>query len=82
MAGLDKLAHFFGYSVLGFLFAAPKKHSGTGILRAMGWIFLYAVFDEVTQPLVGREFDFLDITADLLGASLGVGVFLRTGPVK
>jgi len=48
----------------------------------MGWICLYAVFDEATQPLVGREFDFLDITADLLGASLGALVFLRTDPAK
>lgn len=80
--GLDKAAHFFGYLVLGFLFAANQEKSRRQLLKILGWIGFYALLDEATQPLVGREFDLLDIAADLLGASVGAVAFLRSGLAK
>lgn len=32
----------------------------------------YSLFDELTQPYVGRTFDWLDLLADFIGSSLGI----------
>jgi len=74
--GLDKVMHFGGYSLLGFLLSLYflSKHGSkkTWILRALGILAAYSVLDELTQPLVGRDFEVGDLFADSLGGFFGI----------
>jgi VanZ family protein len=36
----------------------------------------YAVFDETTQPMFSRVFDWLDLAADTAGVLLGLGLIV------
>jgi VanZ family protein len=63
---LDKVVHFGMYGVLAGLLALRLPAAKVAALVA-----LYAAFDETTQPLVGRDFDWLDLAADGMGALLG-----------
>ena len=36
----------------------------------------YGAFDEVTQPIVGRDCDFWDWVADMAGILVGIGCFM------
>ena len=77
--GLDKLAHFLGYSVLGFLLFAVRKPEDQALGKTVLILALYSLFDEATQPLVGRDFELWDIAADLLGATSGAWLFQKSG---
>ncbi|MFM8269277.1 MAG: VanZ family protein, partial [Pseudomonadota bacterium] len=68
--GVDKILHFSGYSILGFLLQINLKQKWNALLI----LLLYSVIDEFTQPYVGRDFEWLDIAADFLGSSLGVSL--------
>ncbi len=76
----DKLLHFTGYAAFGFLIAAwvsTKRVFGPrDFAKAFAVIFLYAIFDEVTQRLFGRDCEFLDMVADWTGGISGMSVFL------
>lgn len=84
--GLDKVAHFLAYAVLGLLLA----RGGLAWRMPIGWLVLfglaYAVTDELHQAFVpGRSPDAADWVADALGVAAGC-LFLyrlragRTGP--
>lgn len=45
------------------------------VLKVVGTIALYAMFDEVTQIPVGRKFEVYDCVADLVGALSGLAAF-------
>lgn len=75
----DKLLHFVGFTVLGML-ALWQNLTPTSLprLNSLLWIVLvvasYAAFDEITQPLVRRDCEFLDWVADSGGAVFGVAI--------
>lgn len=84
---LDKLIHFFGYAGLTFiaLFTATGKRLVQGRIRltsakrVLVWSFivlLYALADELTQPLFNRSFDGYDLIADAVGISIGQTLFV------
>jgi VanZ family protein len=81
----DKLLHFTAYGGLAFLLCLNWS-----LRRPLGWrqfaIVLallagFGAFDEITQIPVGRDCDILDWTADVTGATLGVGAFLLVSSV-
>lgn len=72
----DKVYHAVGFLILGFLTVWMRRRRrsaddwrvcGGGLIG----LLIYAVFDEVTQPLVGRSCEALDWLADALGAVVG-----------
>ena len=76
---LDKLYHFLGYTVLGFLVvrallnASPQFFFGSPWTAALLVVALYAASDEWHQSFVpGRSSDRMDWVADCLGSALGV----------
>jgi VanZ family protein len=79
--GGDKLAHFGAYLVLALLLATAWELAG-GVRTRRHLIFAwfavlgYAVFDEVTQTLVGRDCEFWDWLADASGAAIGLLLFV------
>lgn len=78
--GLDKLAHFAMYGVLGFLLARGWIASGWrgAWLLPIAVALLLGVADERRQRSVpGRSADVLDWIADVSGASVGVFIALR-----
>lgn len=81
--GLDKVAHFGMYGVLGFLLA--RGWSAVGWRRG-AWLLplliavLLGVADELRQrSLPGRSAEVADWLADLAGASTGVFIAMRMG---
>jgi VanZ family protein len=85
----DKIAHLFAYLVLGFfvfasMYGGKRSGSATGsaLLTALIVAGLCAFFGgviEILQTFTGRQPEFLDLTADLVGAVCGAlaGVGLR-----
>jgi len=75
-SGLDKLAHFGAYAVLGVLLAVaalPRHPLYVPILLG----FLYGAFDELHQSTVpGRRAEVGDWIADAAGTLVGVILFL------
>lgn len=74
VSSIDKLAHGGGYFVLGFLLFCNLKRW----LPALSILFVYGVFDELTQPLIGRTFEWVDLLADGLGGAAGVILGMKT----
>lgn len=75
-SGLDKVAHFGAYLVLGFLFAhgAAWLRLPFAVAIALGWI--YGALDELHQTTVpGRDASVGDWVADALGTVAGVLLF-------
>jgi VanZ family protein len=81
----DKIAHFGAYGLLATLvvvaavsFRSVRRLGATGwATLAIGGLLLLACFglcDEWTQPIVGRQFDWLDWAADLGGIAAAVTV--------
>ena len=73
---VDKLIHLTAYALLATLMLAAWRSLGW---RRVGWTTLlvavgYAVFDEFTQPLVGRICDALDLLADVAGVFLALAI--------
>ncbi len=95
--GGDKTVHFAAYCLLSVLLgsvcvsASNARLEQTGLYRpfpAVGvllLIVLYAAFDELTQPLVGRFCESVDWMADVAGGAVGVifvdKVINRAAPV-
>lgn len=76
----DKLAHVGAFAILAWLFAMTWQASTgylTGAHLRWGWfvITLFGAFDEVTQPLFGRQASIADWLADGAGAILGLMLF-------
>ena len=74
---LDKLIHFFGYFGLGVLVAATyatrrRDFPTASALVLLACLAAYAMFDELTQALVGRGPSVWDWAADLLGSASGL----------
>lgn len=73
--GLDKVAHFGAYLILGLLLAAGR----VGRTRIFSLILLgslYGILDEVHQSFVpGRMPDVWDLVADALGVTFGVLIY-------
>lgn len=78
----DKSLHFLAFCGLGFLLSAARSISRIMTVSAYGGIFcvigLYAAIDEISQIPVGRDCEWLDFRADLMGAVLGIGIFAGT----
>jgi VanZ family protein len=79
----DKLLHLTAYGGLAFLICLNWS-----LRRPLGWrqaaivlalVAGFGALDEVTQIPVGRDCDLVDWTADVTGATVGVGLFLRVG---
>lgn len=84
-AFFDKVLHFSGYFVLGFLLAAfysVKKKTPQALFKACFiTLLIYGAIDETTQPYFGRDFEWFDLLADLLGVSTAVLLFLKIFPL-
>jgi VanZ family protein len=75
VAGLDKVAHFGIYAVLGLLLARAVGRAAWPAV-ALGWA--YGASDEVHQMFVpGRSPEVADWLADAAGVLLGVFLFHR-----
>jgi hypothetical protein len=75
--GLDKLAHFGAYLVLGVLLAYGASRQAAPTIVAVVLGLLYGALDEFHQSLVpGRAPELADWAADALGTLAGVALFL------
>lgn len=75
--GLDKLAHFGAYLVLGALLTFGARRQGVSPWLAVGLGIMYGALDELHQGFVpGRSLELGDWIADSLGTLAGVGIFL------
>lgn len=75
-SGLDKLIHLSIFAFLGFtLFMSFKNLK---LLVFLIIIFIYGLGTEILQKemRLGRSFEFLDILADLIGASIGYTIYI------
>jgi VanZ family protein len=76
LGSADKLAHLLAYGVIGFLAAARLAVRGQWTIRSAGlWfvlLWVWAGFDELTQPLVNRSAEWGDWLADGLGLTIGM----------
>ena len=77
----DKLMHFLGFAALGIAtvwrLAGPR--SRIGLRPAVYWclgLIAYGLFDEATQPIVGRAFQWTDWFADAAGAVAGMAAMM------
>ena len=79
LPGLDKVAHFGMYAVLGALLARGREAGGTPSHAAVLLLgALYGVSDEWHQSFVpGRQVSALDWAADLAGLAAGYWTLLR-----
>lgn len=73
----DKLLHFVGYAVLGIVtvWRVMGGRSDVGARTLILWclgLIAWGFFDERTQPLVRRGFEWLDWVANIGGAVTGV----------
>ncbi|MEX2571285.1 MAG: VanZ family protein [Gemmatimonadota bacterium] len=76
-SGLDKVAHFCAYLVLGWLLAHGSAHVAATPVVAVALGCLYGALDELHQSTVpGRTAEFGDWIADALGTAAGVLLFL------
>lgn len=70
---IDKVVHFLMFSVLGWLLAkalySRTDSKRTALVKTIGLLALYGIFDEVTQPIVGRTMELGDWIADVCGAA-------------
>src|SRR6266496_1561512 len=77
---LDKVAHSTAFAMLAALLcgvgAVCRVTSWRLFAGVLGVIALYGMLDEATQALVrGREPDFFDWLADVVGAAAGIAAF-------
>ena len=68
-SGLDKFQHIVAYGIITFLFVLSLKISLSLPSALLFFFFILAIsiFDEVTQPLVGRQASITDLVADVTG---------------
>lgn len=73
----DKRVHLLSFAVLSFLCVLTlwmwrKTLSAPQLLCwGIAAVTAYAIFDETTQPLFGRNFEWMDLFADVYGLCLG-----------
>jgi VanZ family protein len=68
---LDKAAHFVLFYIFSFFaFRAWPYTSWKNYFFIVLMAVVYGVSIEFIQPFLGREFDYLDMIADTLGASM------------
>ncbi|MEX0906766.1 MAG: VanZ family protein [Gemmatimonadota bacterium] len=80
--GLDKLAHFTMFAILGWLFARGWSEAGLrrGALLPIVFVMLLGAADEVRQAsLATRSADPADWVADVAGGAVGYASGLRRG---
>ncbi|HEX5726497.1 MAG TPA: VanZ family protein [Longimicrobiaceae bacterium] len=78
LPGLDKLAHFAAYALLGALLSHGARRSGVAAPWIVGAGWLYALSDEVHQGFVpGRSPEAADWLADAVGVLFGIFVHTR-----
>lgn len=74
----DKWQHslaYFGLGVLAGLWWGTRRSLwGRGALFVWGAILVYGAFDEITQPIVGRDADILDWRSDAIGSAVGLAL--------
>jgi VanZ family protein len=76
----DKWIHFAAYAGLAGLATLTVAWRvrgclrGTHLLMIVAGFALFGAFDELTQPLVHRDADWLDWYADVVGVLIGTGV--------
>jgi VanZ family protein len=81
--GLDKVAHFGAYLVLGFLLSVAVTRAGLPLALAVFLGFAYGLLDEVHQSMVpGRIADVGDWVADAAGTVAGVLAYRLTGRLR
>lgn len=80
----DKVLHAIGYCGLGVCLGLwsnwANRRDWTAMLRCVVFVAVFALLDEVTQPLFGRSCEPLDWVADVLGGVAGLAatyLFLR-----
>ena len=74
--GFDKVLHFAAYGcqatlAIGVL-CVTGRASFRNIIILIGALALFGGLDEITQPIFGRQAEFLDWVADCVGIALGV----------
>ena len=80
---LDKVVHVSAFLVLGALVtwvARPARRASGGIpfttrMTIFLGLVLYALVDEITQPLTGRSIELGDLAGDAIGALAGISVY-------
>jgi VanZ family protein len=83
--GWDKVVHFFGFALLGFLAARSVFLSGNfgrtgGVILGALLAAIWGVLDEFHQSFVpGRTASAGDAAADTLGAIVGAVLFIYLG---
>lgn len=87
---VDKIYHFVAYMTLTFLvlfFLTDPVKGKSNRVRAgsarklaiwCGFLILYSIFDEVSQPWFGRRLEALDLLANVVGISFAQGFFVFT----
>ena len=74
----DKILHLIGYAGLGLATwwawsVGLRRGRSAGVFLGLWAIVLcYALVDELTQPIVGRSFEWGDLAADAVGALVGL----------
>jgi len=71
--------HALTYLVLGLLCRLNLRQTQPTLASSDSAVcvlvmMLYALFDEATQPLARRSFEFGDLLADVLGAAIGIAL--------
>ena len=79
MPGSDKWQHTVAYAGLAFLLVArcsvARPLTWKRSLGAAGVVILFGAVDELTQIPVGRDAEFKDWLADILGTAIGIALF-------
>jgi VanZ family protein len=76
IVNFDKFAHLVAFAILAFLFSqlafSFRGRSYLKVLLVSIGLFLYALFDEVSQASFGRTTDLADLAADSFGIVIGI----------
>ena len=71
----DKIKHFSSYAVLGYLACHAGREWRQRFLLCLT-TFTISVIIEFVQPYTGRDFDPLDMVANLIGILAGIALML------
>ncbi|HTU23775.1 MAG TPA: VanZ family protein, partial [Pirellulales bacterium] len=81
----DKWMHFsayFGLAALLSLALEMRRPLSRGLFWGLvALLAFYGAFDEITQPIVGRDCDFWDWVADVVGILSGAGCYLAAARI-
>ncbi len=84
--GVDKWMHFGAYLGLSLLLTSVlvlrRPASGLLVIKIVAILAAVGAFDEITQLLVGRDCEFLDWCADVIGAALGSSLIVGFAIVR